>query len=291
MAPFREKPVKWDGNEESGRYKNRKGYKYDILAKTVVKKAEDMPACFLAETSREAEEIYGKFERLLNDLAYAYSISTNLNKGDLFGEALIGLARAYRDWDPSRSDDFRIYAIYRIKDALGEFARSNVAIVSVPAYVKKAQANLNEIKQICKSASINFEIIVIDQEIPDELSPPDAIRCAQLVCNLINAADRAKVDYEVFIPRISLIPETIYPEEYDFGDSDDRNLEMLEAALVVDKLKKYMDEEELTICNGIMMDKSFEEIGNSLEKSKGWVSEKLKSFRQRMVEKLEDGTL
>jgi RNA polymerase sigma factor (sigma-70 family) len=291
MTPFRRKPVKWDGNDENGRYKDRNGFKFDIMTKSVVNRAEEMPEYFLADTPEEADAIYSQYERLLNGLAYSYAIATGLSRADLFGEALIGLARAYRDWDLDRGGSFRTYAIFKIKDALNEFVRGNSATISVPAYIKKANANFCEIKSICDSYDIDWQILVIDQEIPIELEMLDATRCAKLVENLINAAERAKVDYVKFIDRISFIPEDADYKDQEAPEVHKRTEEQLEAALVVEKLKKHMSDDELTICDGIMKDKSFDQIGEEMNRSKAWVSGKLKGLREKIIDKMDDGTL
>ena len=291
MAPFRKKPVKWDGDIGNGRYKNKDGYKYDIVTQSVVKKTEDMPECFLADTPEEAESIYNKFEKLINSFAYSYAMSTGLNKVDLFGEALIGLARAYRDWDPKRSDDFRLYATFRIKDALNEFARNNATSILVPSYVKKAYSNLKEVIAICESTDVDYHMVIDNYFFPENLTVEDAVRCTQLVRNLTNAAKRAKVDYSKFIERISLMPqETEYSDQIS-PETHVRDSERLEAALIVDKLKEHMDITELSICEGIMLDKSLDQIGKEMGKSKSWVSGKLKKLREKIVEMMEAGTL
>lgn len=291
MTPFREKTVKWDGDDSNGRYKNQNGYKFDTVTQTILKKYEDMPICFLADTPKEAENIYNQFEKILNHFAYSYSISTNINKSDLFGEALIGLARAYRDWDPSRSDNFQIYAKFVIRDTLNEFVRSNSAIISVPAYIKKANSSLKRIKIICKRYDIDWQTMVINKDISNKMESGDISKCANAIGNIISAADRAGVDYDKFIERIELVPEDIeYVEQVPY-EVHKRDSETLEAAIIIDKLKEYMTEQERLICEGIMLDKSFEEIGKDFGKSKSWVSGKLKLFKKRIISMMEEGTL
>ena len=291
MTPFKRKRVKWDGNDENGRFINKGGFKYDIVKKTAVTKFEDMPKHFLADTAEKATVLYAEYEALLNNFAYSYSISTGLNKADLFGEALIGLARANRDWDRTRSDNFRNYAIFRIKDALNEFVHKNTTSISVPSYIKKANSNIKEITSICDTGSVSWTEIVFEQNIPSELGRSDAIRCAELVGNLINAAERAKVEYQKFIERVMIMPKDIEYQEKVYPEIDRREKEKLEAAIVVEKLKDIMDDDELTICQGIMLEKSYEQIGKEMDKSKGWVSSKLDALRQRILSMMEDGTL
>lgn len=288
MTPFIDSKVEWDNNDNGGRYVNVRGYKYDIIDMSNITKAENMPECFLADTTIEAEAIYEKFEGMLNNLAYAYAISTGLNKADLFGEALIGLARAYRDWNPDRSDNFKIYAEYRIKDSLKEFIRRNIVSLSIPSYIQKSYANIAELKSICESNEVDYTIVLKKQELPDELSAGAAIRCAKIVSNLINASNRAKIPYNKFAERVELIPTDIDTSENEiiFQDKYRRDEERMEAALLVEKLKEYMTEEERQICDGIMLDKSFEQIGNEMGKSKAWVSEKISNLRDKILNSL-----
>lgn len=283
MAPFINSKVEWDNNDCGGRYVNVKGFKYDIINMSTVTKVEDMPECFLADTGVEAEAIYEKFEGMLNNIAYAYAVSTGINKADLFGEALIGLARAYRDWNPDRSDNFKLYAEYRIKDALREFIRRNIVSLSIPSYIQKAYANVVEIKTICDYNEVDYVLVLKKQEIPDELSTGSALRCAQLVSNLINASNRAKVSYEKFIERVEMIPEDVDSSENIPNDLYKREEEKMEAVLLVEKLKEYMTTEEREICDGIMLDKSFEQIGNEMGKSKAWVSDKVRNLRDKIL--------
>lgn len=290
MTPFRDKPIKWDGKDEGGRYKDQDGYKFDIVVQNVVKKVEEMPKCFLADTLKEAESIYSQYEKMLNKLAHSYSVSTGINKADLFGEALIGLARAYRDWNPERSDNFQTYAIFVIKDSLNEYVKDNYSSVTVPAYVKKSNVHLRKIKDICDKYKINWRIIAVEQELPDELEVEDAIECTKLVKNIIRASERAKVTYEDFIERIEIIPQDVEYTETMIRTSK-REAEKVEATILANKLKKYMDKDELYICEGIMEDKSFEQIAKEMNKSKGWVSGKLKLFRERMFSIVEDNSL
>jgi RNA polymerase sigma factor (sigma-70 family) len=291
MTPFRDKSVKWDGNNAAGRYENKDGYKFDVISQTILKKAEEMPEYFLADTPIEAENIYGRFEKILNNLAYSYSISTGINKSDLFGEALIGLARAYRDWDPSRSDNFEVYAKFVIRDTLNEFVRSNSAIISVPAYIKKANSNLKNIKSICEEHNVDWKTFVIEREVSKKMNMENALKCSKLIGNIISAAERAGVPYEKFVERIETIPSDMEYVEQIPHEVHKRSSEMLEAACIVEKLKEYMTEQELLICEGIMLDKSFDEIGISLGKSKSWVSGKLRKLKKKILSMMEDDIL
>jgi RNA polymerase-interacting CarD/CdnL/TRCF family regulator len=155
--------------------------------------------------------------------------------------------------------------------------------MSIPSYIQKAYLNVNEIKIICEMHDVDYRLVLKDQEIPDELSVSSAVRCAKLVNNLIKASNRAKISYNKFVDRIELIPEeTDFSSDilYDPYKEEEKHME---AALVVEKLKKFMDEEELRICDGIMLDKTYDEIGSEMGKSKAWVAGKIESLRERIL--------
>lgn len=291
MTPFREKPVKWDGDDGGGRYENDGGYKYDIINQTVVRQREEMPEYFLADTPEEAQALHDNFSETLNTLAYNYAVATGLLKSDLFGEALIGLARANRDWDPKRSNDFKTYAIYRIKDALREYCIENASSIKVPMYIRIAHNHYNELASICNSYDIPVEMLVFEQEIPLVFDPSDAVRAAELVTLLINATNRANVSMEKFVARIQAVPNDELFENQLPPEVEEMQTRRLEAALVVEKLKQHMNQEEMVICSGIMEGRSYSEIAEELGKSKGWVAGKLKSFKQRMLEMADSGKL
>lgn len=251
-----------------------------IISKKPVKIDSSTLPYFFADTPEEAEEIYDKHKKIMNSIAYNYSIATNIPKADLFGEALYGLAKACKNWNKERSDDFKTYAIYIIKDTLQEYIRKNSTIVSIPAYIKKSNAHLKEVRTICDRYDVDEAIILIEQEIPSYLSTKDAIRLTNLVLFLIKAAERAKVDYEEFLKKIEVLPKNATFEDCDDYEIEYKCERMLEATLLVGKLRNEMDDIMLAICDGIMADKSFEEIGKEISYSKAFISNKIKEFRE-----------
>ena len=281
MTPFKDRIVKWKkGDNCCGRYKNVNGIKFDIIKQSPVVQSEPMPKCFLADTPEEAEALYKKYADLLNGLAYSYAISTGLQKVDLFGEALIGLGRAYRDWNPNRSDNFKVYALYRIKDALNEFARDNVTSVTVPAYIKKSHSHVVELKEIFNKNNIVVDGTLLSGVVKNITYKADRDRSVYLINKIINAADRAKTPHNKFVKRIEHIPQDCTFEDlscsYEYEDE-------IETALVVEKLKTYMDSTELLICQDIMGGVSYEEIGKKFGKHKVWVRRKLDKLSSKIL--------
>lgn len=281
MTPFKEKTVKWKkGDDCGGRYKNVNGIKFDIIKQSPVTQSEPMPKCFLADTPEEAEALYKRYADLLNGLAYSYAVSTGLQKVDLFGEALIGLGRAYRDWDPGRSDDFKVYALYRIKDALNEFARDNMTSVSVPAYVKKAHIQVAELKALFNKYDIIVDGSLLSGSVGGMKYVADRNRSKYLIDKISKAADRAKTAPNKFVKRVEHIPQDCVFEDSEYHYEYEDRMEM---ALVVEKLKTYMDATELLICQDIMEGVPYEEIGKKFNKHKVWVRRKLDKLSSKVL--------
>lgn len=281
MTPFKDKQVKWkNGDSKNGRYKNVNGFKFDIIKQTMVRQPEKMPKYFLADTPEEAEVLYRQYSNLLNGLAYNYAISTGLQKVDLFGEALIGLGRAYRDWDSNRSDDFKIYAIYRIKDALNEFTRSNTTSVTVPSYIKKSHAQVVKLKNIFSEHGLSTDTVLLCGKIDEKIDGSNKEKCIYLVNKLNKAATRARVNYRKFVERVEYIPEDSVFDDSVLYDNDEKSLE---TALMLKNLQTYMDPTELVICYDIMNGLSYDEIGNKFNKSNVWVRRKLDKLRDKII--------
>jgi len=280
--PIRMKPVKFDG-DETGKYKNVGGFKYDIVKKSTVHTYEEFPKHFLADSMEKAEGLYQEFARTLNQMAGKYSMASGLDKADLFGEALVGLARASRDFDPTRSEKFRTFALYKIKDALEEYTRNFSTPVALPAYLKKSQRLMYRLVGLLHSKGISEEDIqdILDGNI-DKV--PDR-QCLVLQRYLVSAAERAGISLPVLIERIDNLPRG--SSNTEDVEASDRFEEKLYAKLVVDGLKGYMTEKEIEIAELIMEGKTFEEIGRRFDRSDAWVAQQLDKMRTRLKKKME----
>jgi len=258
--------------------------KYDVVQ--ITKTKEGFPTFFLADNQAEAEEIYLTFSSTLNYWAYNYALATGLNKGDLFSEALIGLAKAKRDFDPDRSSNFRNFAIQKIKDELNRHVRKFHTIVSVPAYIKNANRNVYKLIDLLLSNgasndTINTILTGGKTEVPEHI----ADECDRLITYLEKAAIRAKVTFVELVDRSGSLPSSLCYEDEVEVDSDTE--EQMYAALVVESLKKYMTDIELEIAESIMEGKTYKEIGEEHNRSDAWVAGKLKKMRERLLKKIQ----
>jgi RNA polymerase sigma factor (sigma-70 family) len=269
--PIRNKPIKWDGKHEKGRYKNVDGYKYDVLKQTVVHETEEMPAYFIADTQEEAEKLYEDYSKILNGLSYTYSQSTGIEKSDLFGEALIGLGRAYRDFDPKRSNNFKNFAILKIKDALNEYTRKNSTSISVPAYIKNANSKINKLKELLNKDYIG-----------DLNNLPKNENIEKLIKLLENIAERAGIETSKLLERAEFIPSNVIYDDNYITNFSNQVEEETEKILMVRQLLDSMDETERAIAEGIMNGKTYEEIAQEHNKTAPWVIYKIKKFKERL---------
>jgi len=259
--------------------------KFDVIKSKSIEDREELPEYFLADSPSEAERLYKDFEVTLNGFAYSYSISTGIDRSDLFIEALIALAKAAKDYDEARSKNFRMYAIFRIKDTLIQYTRKNSVVVSIPAYIKLANNNINKIKDILKKTDdLDFEDYIMFANLEStSLSDNDKKQCEEALRNLVAGAERARVNFNKFISRAEHIPIKIEYEEDDIQNGDyAREMEKLDAALIVNSLKKKLDDVELSIANSIMEGKNLKQIAEEHNKTYSWVSQKVKSFRKRL---------
>lgn len=231
-----------------------KSFKYIILSKKRIKTHEKFLPYFLGNDEEEAHKVYNAFSKLLDTISGNYSMSTGLERLDIFEEALVGLARAVRDFDPRRSSDFKTYAIYRIKDAIRKYVRKFKSVISAPAYLESAKRHLNNIKGGCTESALFLE----------------------------NAAQRAGLTIEELIERTEMLPSEV---ELDDNVEDTSTEEAVYAALLIQKLKEHMEDDELLICDMIVEGRTYEEIGNVFDKGPTWVVYKLGKLRERLVKK------
>ena len=270
----------------------RDKFKYDVVKESSIEAYEELPKHFLADTTEEAEELYKEHYALLNNLSYTYSLSTNIDKSDFFGEALIGLARAKRDFDPERSNNFKTFAIYKIKSALNEYARKNSMSITAPAYIRNANRHLVLIKDAFESCGVGLDYLLeaIDLgKIETEKLYPDRLRkkVTELFSNIIKGAERACITVKELVKRAENMPTDIRFDDYiDSEEIDLQKEKQLELALLVESMKSYLTQEEIQICEGIMEDKTYERIAAEFGHKAPWVNQQLDKMRRKLQKKL-----
>jgi len=211
------------------------------------------PANFIAETKEEAVKIYGKYLRTLQLLAHRYSGLTGLAAEDLIQEGTIGLARASRDFEECRSDNFTIFAIYKIKDAMREFVTSQGSDMRAPQYVKDTLRLVNKLKRVISSAeSIDFcsllDIWQMSKKYEDNKEVGKDVK--QIRESLYNLADRSCTVVEELIERAESTP-LISLEIVDYGvdsvPSKSDVFSLVAESNTLELIKDILNERELEI--------------------------------------------
>ncbi|TET61112.1 MAG: hypothetical protein E3J47_05760 [Candidatus Stahlbacteria bacterium] len=267
----------------------------DIITQSPVKKKEEVFLdYYLGETPEEAEAVFSDFSKLLNIMAGGYSMWSGIDKEDLFGTALIGLARAKRDFDHTRSDNFKTFAIYKIKNALNDYYRENRTIVSIPSYVKTANVYINGIKFILSKYNIDSQDVLLSGEVNNEaVTKNDKAECNKFFKKLKRLSKNINIPYERIIDRSEHIPTAVSLDEDEISQEEVflREKQLVAAALLVSKLKDYMTETELSIAEGIMANKTYKEIGyEQIPKRTGpWVKQQIDKMRDRFKDELKEG--
>jgi RNA polymerase sigma factor (sigma-70 family) len=257
----------------------------------------EYPEYFLADTTEEAEQIFLEYQALLNGLSYTYSVSTGIEKGELFGEAVMGLAKALKNFDESLGYTFKTYAVRVIKDQLNTFSRKNSYTVAAPAYIKRAHSHINKLKKVLGQQELNetqINAIIHQGDFGSHDLPTNFVDDCENIKNLIDReAERAHVSYEALLNRSEYIPEDVDLTDETIAakyksKEDERRLEI---ALFVEKLKEYMTETELSVCEGIMNDLTYEQIGEQHGNTAPWVRQILNKLKRKLQRRLSDGTI
>lgn len=263
-------------------------FKYDVVKGSSIGAYEELPKCFLADTPEKAEKLYKDSYSLLNNLSYTYSITTNIDKSDLFGEALVGLARANRDFDPKRSNNFRTFAIYKIKTALNEYVRKNSRVVIMPAYLRHANRHIMLLKDAFDSYSLDKALLFDafgtgDLKMNWAKNSPLKEKIQSLFDKLVKAAERAGISVKELVARAEFVPTEVRYNDYASAeDVVQENDQRLQSALLIENMKKYMTPIEIRICEGIMEDKTYEAIAAEFGHKAPWINQQLDKIRERL---------
>ena len=169
---------------------------------------------FLANTEEEAEHLLKEYEKDIGFLSSKLSAITGVDKLDLRQEGIIGLARAYRDFEIERSEKFRIFAIFKIKDAMREFITTQASNVRVPQYVKNAATLIGSLQKALEKVDglklLTFTGIWMASEyyknnpIEDKESLMEDI--AEIRQSIQNLADRSHTSVVQLLERAELSP-------------------------------------------------------------------------------------
>lgn len=248
------------------------------------------------KTLCEKVEVY---KRLISKMAHKY-VRSRVEYDDLVQEALYGLALACRDFDPSRSEDFHTYAIYRMKGRMYEYCIGNESPIYVPtqvakaaSYVKQMQRLLGREPLVSDEAELVMEVI-LTKEHPVEktlaAAPKEAL--SELKRKLGNIATNSKVEYSVLAAQAAeslslIVSDDIlakFPKDSGFVDELVSNQELRT------QLQESLGEKRFTVLVMRVMGWNLREIAEHLEEL-GYTNKKGQRISRQAVKAILSETL
>ena len=212
---------------------------------------------FLADTEEEAEKLLKEYDNTLKLLANKSSMMTGLDKEDLYQEGIIGLARANRDFDEARSDNFRIFAIYKIKDALREFGTTQSITIKSPQYTKDAMRLAYILREhLVKAGEYQYSALADMWDASSKYTGNDALEISiqKSRTSLKNLADRSHTSVRQLLERSEMVP--IYTSEvsgisstYPINNysAEINMLDKIGASDLIKHIKDHISEEDYTL--------------------------------------------
>ena len=264
--------------------------KIDFISSEPIEEKEKFLPYYLGATPKEAEQTYEHWSWLLGIMASNFHYNSEMSLEDLYAEAITGLARAKRDWDPTRGGcTFQTFVTLKVKNALNEACRRNNSIVSIPHYVRVAHTYITNIKTIYEGYGIPDDffrktIITTDQHRDRALADKDSERVSAELKKLKKLVYNTGVTAERMLERAEFVPSDMsYDETMTQGELHKREQQRLAAALAVSKLEDQMSEDELHVARGIMAGHSYGEIGRTHPNkySIAWVQKTVRKMREK----------
>lgn len=205
---------------------------------------------FLGESEDEAEFHYKEFLPTLKYLADKGAMISHLDSDDLLSEGTIGLARAYRDFNADRSEEFRIFAFHKIKDAIREFIASQGANLKAPQYLNDALVLLSQLRKTLESRLPNVNYLGLPElwAVSENLNEANVLdsKIQGIRKKISDLANRSAVGVDELIVRAELTPiMTEYSDSAsDPTTTEDRLINYLDAHRFIDWLKLALRQDE-----------------------------------------------
>jgi len=242
---------------------------------------------FLGNTPEEAEKTYKKFGRYLNKISSIYSMATGLEKGDLFGEAVLALSKAKASYEQDRGP-FIKWASFKITDALNDFVANNSSIIHVPEYLLLANRLVNRLRLYLELCTDDNEVVnsIIYKGINElKMRSPNLPywieeEAEPILIKLERSAKRANISYEELVKRANFIPETT-KVTHEFQEKELSHERQVLIKIYVSQMQAKMTDKEREISRLIMAGRSQKEIAKAMGKTPAWVSTQLKKMRTK----------
>lgn len=210
--------------------------------------------CFLADTEEEARSLLKKFNNTLKLLSSKVSALTGLDPEDLYQEGVIGLARAKRDFDEERSDNFRTFAIYKIKDAMREFSTTQSVSIRSPQYTKDAVRLAYSLRELLiKAGEYQYNSLAdmwdSSAKYTGDTPLEESIRESRE--SLISLADRSHTSVRQLLERSEIGP-SFTPDIVDISSevtameesAEDSIVRSIDISETIKRIREYLSEED-----------------------------------------------
>lgn len=217
-----------------------------------IRKNEEFKKHFLADTEEEANDLLKKYDGTLKLLSNKASVMTGIDREDLYQEGIIGLARASRDFDEERSDNFRTFAIYKIKDALREFNTTQSITIKSPQYTRDAIRLASILRErLVKAGEYQYSALVDMWDSSSKYmgNSPLEISIQKSRRSLKNLANRSHTSVKQLLERSEMAP--LYSSELtnvnypvDKMSSETDVIDKINAMDMIERIKKYISEED-----------------------------------------------
>jgi len=258
-----------------------------------IREEEKFCKCFIANTEVEAEKLLKEFDYNLKLLANKVAGLTGLDKEDLYQEGIIGLARASRDFDEDRSDNFKIFAIYKIKDAMREFGTTQSISISAPQYTKDAVRLANVLReQLVKAGEYQYSALVDMWNSSSKYIRNDPLEKSiqESRKNLMNLADRSHTSVRQLLERSETVP-LFSMDISEIGNKDIVDCESTENGIVnkidvmsaIERVKEHLSDEEYELLwNRYAKGMTVREIAPLMGISAAYVSDRTQALLNKL---------
>jgi RNA polymerase sigma factor (sigma-70 family) len=218
-----------------------------------IREGETFRKRFLADTEAEGIKLLKKFDSTLKLLANKSSTMTGLDEEDLYQEGIIGLARANRDFDETRSDNFKIFAIYKIKDALREFGTTQSVSIKSPQYTQDALRLASILRErLVKAGEYRYTALADMWESSSKYTGTNALESSiqESRRSLKNLANRSHTSVVQLLERSEMTPSyTVEVTDVTSGvvnnDSPENDIiNKINAVDLIGRIRNYISEED-----------------------------------------------
>lgn len=181
----------------------------------------------------EKDEILKNYIRLILILARKY-VRQGVEYEDLISVGIVGLLEAHKNFDSKRSENFKTYAITRMKGRMYEYCVKNTTSISIPTHIGKTKVYTEKMTRLLNKDPylFNNELKIADiirvSEHPKESKLSDSVReeLRNLKDKVDTLARHSRTTYEKLInlSYLSMVTELneenineFKPSEYSCG--------------------------------------------------------------------------